>query len=291
MNDRRNMKFIGMFVLLLYFGVVLTSAALAAEEEYNITVPYYIDIEINMTLSNITSYRDVTNAYDAAPWGMDWGEKHAPYKWNVTTANGDVTIGFERNETNSSNPQSMTFFRTVTEQRGNNIETRYREVRQKPGIKGMIAGIQATGWWNSAWQYKIDNPLPNGARPYQLSLTLSNSAGTNTATHIFLNGHAKSDFSDIRLTLNNAIELPYWIESAATGKVWVRVPDNGIVNIYYGNPSASSLSNGKSTFEFFDDFNTLDLGANPVIVPTQSWENVGYLRWGTIAYLNGTYYI
>ena len=297
MNDRRNMKFIGMFVLLLYFGVVLTSAALAAQEEYNITVPDYIDIEINMTISNITSYSDVTNAYDAAPWGMDWGEKHAPYKWNVTTANGDVTIGFERNETNSTNPQNMTFFRTVTEQRGNHTETRYREVRQEARtiIKGMTAGIQATGWWNSAWQYKIDNPLPDGARPYQLSLTLSNSAGINTPTHVFFNGHAKPDFSDIRFTLNDAIELPYWIESAATGKVWVRVPDNGIVNIYYGNPSASDLSDGKSTFEFFDDFTSPDLAANPVIAPepSPSWESssIPMLRWGSIAYLNGTYYI
>jgi len=288
------MKFIKMVVLLLYFGVALTHAALAAQEEgYNITVPDYIDIEKNLTISNILSYSDVTKAYDAAPWGLDWGKNRAPYKWKVTMAKGDVTIGFERYETISTNPQVITFYRTVTEQRGSHPETRYREARpvQKAGIMGISAGIQATGWWNSAWQYRIDNPLPNGVRPYQLSLTLSNSAGTNTATHIFLNGHAKSDFSDIRFTLNNAIELPYWIESAATGKVWVRVPDNGIVNIYYGNPSASSLSNGKSTFEFFDDFNTLDLGSNPVIVPTQTWETVGYLRWGTIAYLNGIYYI
>ena len=288
------MKFIKMFVLLLYFGVALTHAALAAQEEgYDITVPDYIDIEKNLTISNILSYSDVTNAYDAAPWGLDWGKNRAPYKWKVTTAKGEVTIGFERYETISINPQVITFYRTVTEQTGTHKETRYREVRpvQKAGIMGIAAGIQATGWWNSAWQYRIDNPLPDGVRPYQLSLTLSNSAGTNDATHIFLNGHAKSDFSDIRFTLNNAIELPYWIESAATGKVWVRVPDNGVVNIYYGNPSASDLSDGKSTFEFFDDFNTLDLGANPVIVPTQSWETVGYLRWGTIAYLNGIYYI
>ena len=128
-----------MVVLLLYFGVALTNAALAAEEvEYNITVPDYIDIEKNLTISNILSYSDVTNAYDAAPWGMDWGEKHAPYKWNVTTANGEVTIGFERYETISANPQSITFFRTVTELRGSHTETRYREVRQMP------AGIQAT---------------------------------------------------------------------------------------------------------------------------------------------------
>jgi hypothetical protein len=134
------MKFIKMVVLLLYFGVALTNAALAAEEvEYNITVPDYIDIEKNLTISNILSYVDVTNAYDAAPWGMDWGEKHAPYKWKVTTANGEVTIGFERYETNSANPQSITFFRTVTELRGSHTETRYREVRQMP------AGIQATG--------------------------------------------------------------------------------------------------------------------------------------------------
>src|SRR5659263_660219 len=98
------MKFIKMVVLLLYFGVALTHAALAAQEEgYNITVPDYIDIEKNLTISNILSYSDVTKAYDAAPWGLDWGKNRAPYKWKVTMAKGDVTIGFERYETISTN--------------------------------------------------------------------------------------------------------------------------------------------------------------------------------------------
>ena len=165
LTDRWNMKFIKMVVLLLYFGVVLTGAALAAEEEYNITVPNYIDIEINMTISNILSYSDVTNAYDAAPWGMDWGEKHAPYKWKVITANGEVTIGFERYETISTNPQSITFFRTVTELRGSHTETRYREVRQMP------AGIQATGLSQPTAEPTTQPTAEPTAQPAQTSLT------------------------------------------------------------------------------------------------------------------------
>ena len=73
---------------------------------------------------------------------------------------------------------------------------------------------------------------------------------------------AKSDGSDIRFSLNGE-ELNYWIEEwnpyAKKAKIWVKVPyipANGEVKIkmYYGNPSASAVSNGDKVFEFFDDF-------------------------------------
>jgi len=88
---------------------------------------------------------------------------------------------------------------------------------------------------------------------------------------------AKSDGSDIRFSLNGE-ELNYWIEEwnlyAKKAKIWVKVPHipaNGEVKIkmYYGNPSASAVSNGDTVFEFFDDFES------GVIDTTNKWEPGG----------------
>ena len=112
-------------------------------------------------------------------------------------------------------------------------------------------------WWNASWSYKINNALADGKRPYQLSLNISNSTGTNNATHVYLTCQAVN-CSDIRFTLDNTTQLPYWVEKNATstgnwGKVWVNVTANGTVNLYYANPSGTSASNGKSTFNVYSD--------------------------------------
>ena len=72
----------------------------------------------------------------------------------------------------------------------------------------------------------------------------------------------KSDGSDIRFKDGDR-NLPYWIEKwDSRGKeaiVWVKVPElparsEKTVYMYYGNPNASSESDGAAVFEFFDDF-------------------------------------
>ncbi|MEM4484092.1 MAG: DUF2341 domain-containing protein, partial [Candidatus Methanomethylicia archaeon] len=58
--------------------------------------------------------------------------------------------------------------------------------------------------------------------------------------------------------------LPYWIEEIIPNQrlvVWVKVPNipasgGTTIYMYYGNYSASSMSNGDNTFIFFDDFST-----------------------------------
>jgi len=71
----------------------------------------------------------------------------------------------------------------------------------------------------------------------------------------------KPDGSDIRFRDNTGKKLPYWIESWDSNKaiVWCKIPyipANRITDIWiiYGNPSASSASDGSAVFEFFDDF-------------------------------------
>ncbi|MCW7079444.1 MAG: DUF2341 domain-containing protein, partial [Canidatus Methanoxibalbensis ujae] len=75
--------------------------------------------------------------------------------------------------------------------------------------------------------------------------------------------HAQSNGEDIRFTNEEGNLLDYWIEEwdavNETAKVWVKVPSipansSVVIYMYYGNPYASSASNGDATFEFFDDF-------------------------------------
>jgi hypothetical protein len=72
----------------------------------------------------------------------------------------------------------------------------------------------------------------------------------------------KPNFDDIRFAdADGSTLLSHWRESytASTSAIfWVKVPSvpSGAKTIYmyYGNPSATSASNGTATFDFFDDF-------------------------------------
>jgi hypothetical protein len=72
----------------------------------------------------------------------------------------------------------------------------------------------------------------------------------------------RADFGDLRFT--NAADnlLDYWVESKTddvSASIWVEVDNieastDTIIYMYYGNPAASSASDGDGTFTFFDDF-------------------------------------
>ncbi len=79
------------------------------------------------------------------------------------------------------------------------------------------------------------------------------------------NSHMNSNYSDLRFSFKypngTEVEIPYWIQSynSSSATVWVKVPDlktgNTTIYMYYGNPNATSKSNGDAVFIFFDDFN------------------------------------
>ena len=85
------------------------------------------------------------------------------------------------------------------------------------------------------------------------------------------NGKLNSNLSDIRFTLSDGTQLPYWIENGSglnqpNSYIWVKI-SNILANsqekifLFYGNSSAVSTADGSITFDFFDDFNgsSLDL--------------------------------
>ena len=112
-------------------------------------------------------------------------------------------------------------------------------------------------WWNSSWNKKrpiyIDNTGGSAQTYYQVSLNIS------------YDSDMQPDFDDIRVVNETSGEtVPYWIENKSDGswcKLWFNasyIPASSWCNdtyyLYYGNPSASSASDGDATFEFFDDF-------------------------------------
>ena len=146
----------------------------------------------------------------------------------------------------------------------------------------------------SGWGYRrgiiIDNTKnSNTLTDYQILVTL------DTATLISA-GKMRSDCGDIRFTDEDGTTLlSYWVEegcNTANTKIWVKVPSipassTKTIYLYYGNPSATSQSNGDAVFEFFDDFEGSSLNTSkwdPYTAPSTYAVENGYLKmwseWG-----------
>jgi hypothetical protein len=130
----------------------------------------------------------------------------------------------------------------------------------------------------SNWAYykKINIAGQRGSGTnYQLKLLVGESSGSGTNT-FHVEGHSeifpstKNNGGDLVFLANdNSTELSYWVESVTgttpnrVATIWVKVSDdlssNKSIYCYYGNSSATNLSDGENTFIFFDDFNDATL--------------------------------
>ena len=112
-----------------------------------------------------------------------------------------------------------------------------------------------------------------GTWQYYKDITISNIGGdlTDYQVLVHLEGeirHTQDNGADIRFSNIGGPELNYWIEdwyyAGNDAKIWVKVPSvpadrSTRIRMYYGNPRASSSSNGDETFNFFDDFSASTL--------------------------------
>ncbi len=121
-----------------------------------------------------------------------------------------------------------------------------------PALSGTAS---ASSWWNSAWSRRA---------PVVITET-SGSALTNYQAKVVVtyDSDMKSDFSDVRFAdATSATELSYWLESKTDGSTatfWVKVPSipasgTATIEMYYGNPGASTTSDIHNTFIWGDDF-------------------------------------
>jgi len=128
-------------------------------------------------------------------------------------------------------------------------------------IAGLFLGLMigsASAWWNSSWSKRV---------PIHINNTGNSNALTDyqVMINITYNSDMNSNFSDIRVVNETSgTAIPYWIENKSNGnwcKIWFNasyIPASSWYNdtyyLYYGNPSASSASDGDATFKKFYSF-------------------------------------
>jgi hypothetical protein len=121
-----------------------------------------------------------------------------------------------------------------------------------------------------------------GIRPpsYEREITINNSGAELTNFQVLVTvetdslvsaGKMRSDCGDIRFYASDrSTLLSYWLESGANSaqtNLWVKVPTvtaagNTTIYLNYGDPTATSASDGTSTFIFFDDFSATGIDAS-----------------------------
>ncbi len=120
-----------------------------------------------------------------------------------------------------------------------------------------------TDFFDANWQYRqpvtIDNTSnSNELSDYQVRLKIT-SSNSDFWSNIESSGDSIRFADSDKSTL-----LDFWLHdfdySGQSAEIWIEVPtieasSSETIYLYYGNSSASSLSNGENTFLFFDDFN------------------------------------
>lgn len=108
----------------------------------------------------------------------------------------------------------------------------------------------------------VINSATGAGTNYQVKITVHYGSGSDSNGNVYTSSHCQTDFDDIRFTDNDGSTLlDYWLESKTDSDnavFWVEVQDSlsssATIYIYYGNPTASSLSNIDNTFVFGDEF-------------------------------------
>ncbi|MEM0243336.1 MAG: DUF2341 domain-containing protein [Candidatus Aenigmatarchaeota archaeon] len=138
------------------------------------------------------------------------------------------------------------------------LETKTEETSP---IKSIIECSKARIDFNANKNFKYRIPIiinntqnSENLEDYQVLVTIN-------TQNLISQGKMRSDCGDIRFTdSDGSTLLNYWIESGCNTtntKIWVKVPNipansNKIIYLYYGNPSATSIGSGVSTFLAFD---------------------------------------
>ncbi len=145
--------------------------------------------------------------------------------------------------------------------------------------------------WLSGFNYRrpiiIDNTLNSKKlTDYQINISLD-------TLSLIAEGKMRSDCGDIRFTDKDGITLlNYWIESGCNTtntKIWIKISQippssKTTIYLYYGNPNATSRSNGDSVFVFFDDFDGPELNLSkwdePYVIYSNPMFPMTNFSWG-----------
>jgi hypothetical protein len=114
--------------------------------------------------------------------------------------------------------------------------------------------------WNFRAPLTVVNPNTSAITNFEVMDTINTLA-------LITAGKMKNDGSDLRFSDSLCNNIPYWIESGintAVTKIWFKVhhvPANSVrtIYMYYGNPSATAVSNPRAAFKFFEGFDSTSL--------------------------------
>jgi hypothetical protein len=123
-------------------------------------------------------------------------------------------------------------------------------------------------WLPPDWEYRKNHTIGGSTAGlltnYVIRIVVHYGSGIDSGEDVYLYNSSRSDFGDVRFTgSDGSTQLDYWIEEKVDGDyavVWEEVdrinasPGSGTVYIYYGNDAATTTSNGRNTFDWFDDF-------------------------------------
>ena len=110
-----------------------------------------------------------------------------------------------------------------------------------------------------------------------------------TTWHIYVGTNCRADYGDIRFTDATGSDLAYYLwpdYTSSSARFTVRLEnadEAGVLTIKYGNPAATTTSNGRDTFLLFDHFSGTGLD-------TDLWEiNTNHYRGssGTVSVSDG----
>jgi hypothetical protein len=226
---------------------------------YNVTVELNVtsDNIIDTILANFTyngvSYalKELEDSFNGAPSDDIYGANATSFK------GGNNTVIVFVNDT-LGNGDYYEYDVEVEADLEFNVETKKTIYSLNEDVK---LNSSVSNWWDSSWPYRqsmvIDNTQnANSHTNYSVLLTFDSAS-------IISEGRMNSDLSDLRVTDDdNSTLIPYFIErgeDSSSTRVWVKVPSipassNKTVYLYYGKPTASSLSDPDDAFEYYINF-------------------------------------
>jgi len=267
LRQRTGTVAVGAMAIIAVLMIVLTCIGIVVVElnQYNISVKYANEAVATKTRESLAVVQTSNTLVNVI------NEGSTPV----------VIIGFFRVNPADNNPNYVPLSNSATVPLLSSASITLPQATPENWKVGVVTSLGNVFWeeavfssrsWLTGWSYR---------RPITITGTLNLSnyqilVQVDTASLISA-GKMRSDGGDIRFTDSDGVTLlNYWIEpgtiNTANTRIWVKVPSipsgTKTAYVYYGNPSATSQSNGDNTFLLFDDF----LGTT---LNTSKW-NVNY---------------
>jgi hypothetical protein len=129
----------------------------------------------------------------------------------------------------------------------------------------LVSGASALDGYS---YYQTIDYAATGVETYQQDLVIHRTTGTayNETSggletwHIYVGDHCLEDYGDVRFTNSTGAELAYYLWPGYTNssaRFCVRLENAtaaGTLVVHYGNPTATTTSNGSATYYLFDHF-------------------------------------